>query len=235
MTDLAPTDDRLAETTPAEPAPPPTPVTAQELAAFLAARMCHDYISPAGAIVSGLDLLDDPSAQDMRDDALGLIATSARKLVALLQFDRIAFGASAAAESFDTRALEALTRDVFGHIRAELQWSVETSSLAKPAARTLLNLAQIAGAALPTGGVAALRVVAEDGETLITAHSTGARARLRPEVIDGLNGLPLGEGLGGHWVQAYYLRGIVEAAGGSLEVAVEPESVMVRARLPGVG
>ena len=114
--------------------------------------MCHDFISPAGAIVSGLDLLDDPTAQDMRDDALALIADSARKLVALLSFDRVAFGASAAAETFDPRELERLTQGVFAHERAKLDWSVEPASLSKPAARALLNLAQMCGAALPIGG-----------------------------------------------------------------------------------
>ena len=87
------------------PEPPAADATkpayrAAEIGAYLAARMCHDFISPAGAIASGLDLLDDPSAQDMRDDALNLITQSTRKLLALLEFDRVAFGASQAAESF---------------------------------------------------------------------------------------------------------------------------------------
>ena len=116
--------------------------------------MCHDFISPAGAIVSGLDLLEDPSAQDMRDDAMDLIADSARKLVALLAFDRVAFGASAAAEAFDPRELEKLTAGVFAHQRAELDWSVTAASLPKPVTRVLLNLAQICGGALPMGGTA---------------------------------------------------------------------------------
>ena len=225
-------DDTVPEIEPEAPAAP-KPVTAESLAAFLAARMCHDYISPAGAIISGLDLLEDPSAQDMRDEALNLIAASAKKLVALLQFDRIAFGSSAAAESFNVDALEALTRDVFAHIRAELVWAVEPAGLPKPAARALLNMAQIAGAALPTGGVATLTVtVDEAGETLITAQSAGARARLRPEVIAGLKGEPMADGLSGHWVQAYYLQGILATVGGTLESEVELENVVVRARLP---
>ena len=49
---------------------------AAQIAAYLAARMCHDFISPVSAIVSGLDLLEDPEAQDMREDAMGLIAAS---------------------------------------------------------------------------------------------------------------------------------------------------------------
>ena len=208
--------------------PPPQP---HELAAHLAARLCHDFISPAGAIMSGLDLLNDPEAQDMRDDALRLIAASSEKLVALLAFDRVAFGASAAAETFDVRGLEKLTRDVFAHVRADLDWAVEADSLSKPVARVLLNLAQIGAGTLPTGGTARLTVTAGDGETEVCVRAEGAKARLRPEVADGLEGLPLGDGLGGHWVQAYYLKGLVDAADGALDVETSETVITIRARL----
>ena len=163
---------------------PPQPRTA-EVAAFLAARMCHDFISPASAIVSGLDLLDDPSAQDMREDAMSLIASSARKLADLLSFTRVAFGASASAETFDVRELGKLATDIFTHIRAELDWQVETDAVNKPAARTLLNLAQLAGAALPIGGVAKVRAVADGTNLAISVEAEGTRARLRQEILDG--------------------------------------------------
>ena len=222
-------DAELADASAPSPAPQ---VGAAEFAAFLAARMCHDYISPAGAIVSGLDLLEDPSAQDMRAEAMELIAASAKKLVAALSFDRVAFGSSASAESFDPRQLETLTRDVFAHVRADVDWSVEATVLNKPAARTLLNLAQIGAGVLPMGGLA--RVTArQEGEQLVVAvRATGPRVRMRPEVLSGLSGQALGEGLGGHWVQAYYLRLIVDGAGGSLEVAAGDVDVCVTARLP---
>ena len=146
----------------------PAVIHPAELAAWLAARMCHDFISPASAIVSGLDLLEDPSAQDMREEAMGLIANSAKKLADMLSFCRVAFGASASAETFDARELEKLAQGAFGHMRATLDWQVDTPSVNKPAARTLLNLAQMAGAALPTGGEARLRAVQED-EALVIA------------------------------------------------------------------
>lgn len=207
-------------------------IRSAELAAFLAARMCHDFISPASAIVSGLDLLDDPSAQDMREEAMGLIATSARKLSDLLQFSRVAFGASASAETFDARELEKLARGVFGHMRAELEWLVEVPAVNKPAARALLNLAQMAGAALPTGGVARVRAVQEGASLAIAADAGGPRARLRPEVLRGLRGEPLGEGLHGHWVQAYYLHLFLTDAGGRVFADVNEERVVFAATVP---
>jgi histidine phosphotransferase ChpT len=138
----------------AEPAPPPP--NRADLAAHLAGRLCHDLISPVSAIVSGLDLLDDPSAQDMRDDAMNLIAQSARKLASALSFARVAYGSSSSAETFDPRDLEVLARGLFAHVRAELDWAVGVERMPKPAARALLNLAQLGATALPTGGMAHL-------------------------------------------------------------------------------
>ena len=126
------------------------PVKPAELAAYLAARLGNDFISPASAIVSGLDLLEDPSAQDMRDDAMSLISASAHKLAEQLAFCRVAFGASATAETFDGREREKRARGVGGHMRAELDWAVEAPAVNKPTARALLKLSQIAGGALPT-------------------------------------------------------------------------------------
>ncbi len=212
---------------------PQPAVRPAELAAFLAARMCHDFISPASAISSGLDLLDDPSAQDMREEAMGLIASSARKLADQLAFCRVAFGASASAETFDARDLHKLAEGVFGHMRANLEWTVEVPAINKPSARTLLNLAQLAGAALPMGGTARLRAVQEDAAVVIAIEAEGARARLRPEVLAGLKGEPLPEGaLHGHWVQAYYVHLFVADAGGRVFAEASDERVIFAATLP---
>ena len=210
----------------------PASIRPAEIAAYLAARMCHDFISPASAIASGLDLLEDPSAQDMREEAMGLIISSSKKLADLLSFCRVAFGASSSAETFDARELEKLAQGVFGHMRAELVWNVDTPAVQKPAARTLLNLAQMAGAALPTGGIAKVRAVQEANAIAIAIESSGPRARLRPEVLAGLSGQPLGEGLHGHWVQAYYVHLFVEDAGGRVFAEVQPERVVFAATLP---
>lgn len=213
------------------PAAKPVPRTA-EVAAYLAARMCHDFISPASAIVSGLDLLEDPSAQDMREEAMGLIEGSARKLADLLSFSRVAFGASASAETFDVRELEKLAAGLFKHMRAELDWQVETPAVNKPAARVLLNLSQMAGAALPTGGTAKVRAVAEGASYAIAIEATGARPRMKPEVLAGLAGEAMGEGLHGHWVQAYYVHLFMTDAGGRVFVDVADQKITFAATLP---
>jgi len=224
------TDTTASETVPTAPAP--VDVNGPDFAAMLAARLCHDFISPASAIVSGLDLLEDPSAQDMREDAMSLIASSARKLADMLQFTRVAFGASASAENFDSRELEKLAQGVFDHVRPTMVWAIEPSVINKPSTRALLNIAQLAASALPAGGVATLRGVAAEGRFLITSDSVGPRARLRPEVLAGLKGEPLVEGLGGPWVQAAYLHALVRAAGGQVAVEVAEDRISLACWVP---
>lgn len=80
---------------PATPAPQPAggpapAVSPVEFATRLAARLCHDFASPMTAIASGLDLIGDPSAQDMREEAMDLLAVGGKKLGAILSFSRIA-------------------------------------------------------------------------------------------------------------------------------------------------
>jgi histidine phosphotransferase ChpT len=217
---------------PAEAAPPAILPSAAELSATVAARLCHDFISPASAIVSGLDLLEDPDSQDMREDAMSLITASARKLADHLAFARVAFGASAAADTFDTRALKTLIEGVYAHVRAELNWDVALDAVNKPAARALLNLAQIGAGAMPTGGVATITAVQDGDFQVVGIRGESPKVRLRAEVIDGLNGKPLGEGLAGHWVQAYYLNRLVAEAGGALSFESSEERMSAQARVP---
>ena len=194
------------------------PVSAADLASQLSARLCHDFVSPASAIVSGLDLLEDPSAADMRDDAMNLIAASAKKLVSAAGL--LAGGVRllhASAESFDTRELERLTQRRL-RPRAARVWpggSIRRCCPRRPA-RALLNLAQIGATALPTGGdrddpepsVAGRRRAAGGGGGR-RAGATAAGGGQRPSGARSWT-----DGLGGHWVQAYFLHQLLKSVGG---------------------
>lgn len=225
------TPEQGSETeTPAKVAALPNP---HELATQLVAKLCHDFISPTGAIISGLDLLSDPSAQDMRDDAVNLIQTSATKLVTLVHFARVAFGAATSAEAFSAKELNKTLSDVFSTMRATLDFDVADEVVfEKPAARALMNLGYIAGNALPTGGTATLRREETDEAIILTAQSNGPRARLKPEAVEGLNGQPLSDGLSGQWIQPFWLHSVVQEAGGTLEVTLEPDSLGIKIVLP---
>lgn len=208
------------------------PMDGPELASLIAAKLCHDFISPSGAIMSGLDLLNDPSAADMKDDALSLITDSARKMVALVQFCRVAFGAATTAERFTADELKALVDGVTEGGRATLDWRLDGADFGKPAARALVNLAYLTVAALPTGGAAVVSSRREGGAIIIEGVAEGARARLKPEAASGLSGQRLTEGLAGQWIQPYWLWLTARQAGGGLTTEVTEGRVSMTARMP---
>ncbi|MFN3557961.1 MAG: histidine phosphotransferase ChpT [Brevundimonas sp.] len=217
----------------AQPSAPPSGLPdGQALATLVAGKLCHDFISPAGAISSGLDLLKDPTAQDMRDDAMGLIEASAKKMIALVSFARVAFGAATSAERFSAEELGALVSGLTEGGRATLNWAVTDGTYSKPQARALVNLAYLTMAALPSGGAATIRThVASDG-VVLEGVAEGARARLKGEAVAGLAGQPLTEGLPGQWIQPYWLWLTVHDAGGTLDVQVDEGRVALVARMP---
>ena len=204
----------------------------QALAALVAGKLCHDFISPAGAISSGLDLLKDPTAQDMRDDAMGLIEASAKKMVALVAFARVAFGASTSAERFSGAELGDLVAGMAEGGRATLDWRADGGDYSKAEARALVNLAWLTMAALPSGGAAVVSTRRDGGGLEITGLAEGARARLKPEAVAGLAGRPLGEGLQGQWIQPYWLWLTANDAGGTLEVQADEGRVSLIAHMP---
>lgn len=222
----------MTSITDADAAPIALPVDGTELATYLAAKLCHDFISPSGAIVSGLDLMQDPAAQDMRDDALALIEQSARKMVALVHYARVAFGAATTSERFTARELEGLLNGVAQGGRAVLDWRIAQGEFSKPQARALTNLAYLTVAALPMGGSAVIQSRVEDGFLYLEGFAEGARARLKPEAAAGLAGQRLTEGLAGQWIQPYWLWLTVTEAGGALHVKVEDGKVALVARMP---
>lgn len=202
------------------------------LASFLAAKLCHDFASPAGAVINGLDMMRDPDNQDMREDFMGLVETSAKKLLAMVHFARVAFGAATSAESFASDEVEALAQSAFEGIRPDLAWTSGIDRFSKPQARAVLNLAQIAGGALATGGLVKLSVTPSDGVLTLEADARGPRARLKQEVSTGLSGQTLTEGLAGQWTQPYWLFTTVSEAGGSLVTDLGDERVTIRITMP---
>jgi histidine phosphotransferase ChpT len=204
---------------------------APELASRLAARLCHDFMGPTGAILSGLELLDDASSPVPREEALSLVRDSARALTAQLTFARAAFGA--ADGEVGGEELESLARGLFEATRSTLDWDVPPRVLPGATARILLNLVQIAAAGAAAGGVvrASLRTWG-DGGTRLVIEALGEKARLYPDVLAGLNG-EARQGMAGRWVQGAFVHAIVAAAGGRVEAVSGSQGVTFTATIQG--
>jgi histidine phosphotransferase ChpT len=168
----------------------------------------------------------------MRDDAMGLIEASARKMVALVAFARVAFGAATSAERFSGAELGELVSGLTEGGRATLAWQVDDTSYSKAQSRALVNLAYLTMAALPSGGVATIVTRTGASGLVIEGQAEGARARLKGEAVAGLAGQPLTEGLPGQWIQPYWLWLTAHDAGGALDVHTEEGRVVLTVHMP---
>lgn len=173
-----------------------------DLAALLCSRVCHDVISPVGAINNGLELLDEGGADE---DALDLIRTSALNASVRLKFARLAFGASGSAgASIDTGEAEKAAKDFAdADKKVEVTWSGPRAIVPKNRVKLLLNLFLVAYGAIPRGGN--LDVTLENPETdaVFEVTAKGKMMRVPGKFSELLEGREE-EAVDAHAVQPYY-------------------------------
>jgi histidine phosphotransferase ChpT len=201
-----------------------------DLAALLCSRVCHDVISPVGAIVNGLEVLEGESDASMRDFALELIRKSARQASARLQFARLAFGAAGSAgASIDLGDAEQVARGLFLDDKVSLAWSAPRTLLPKNQVKLLLNLLVIAITAVPRGGSVTVSVSGTAEACAFELKSKGLNARIPPHVQDLLAGAPESGAVDAHGIQAFYAGMIAREAQMKVAMAIEGDEVVIRA------
>lgn len=201
-----------------------------DLAALLSSRICHDVISPVGAIVNGLEVLEDEKDAEMRGFALDLIKKSARTASARLQFCRLAFGAAGSAgASIDTGDAEQVARGLLADDKTRLEWAVTRVLMPKNKVKLVLNLCLIAAAAIPRGGVIKVAIGDTDGTARIVVEATGPNARIASHVPQLLAGKPEANSVDAHGIQAYYTGLVADAADLKLALTASGDTVRIEA------
>ena len=210
------------------------PVTLEplELAALLCSRVCHDLISPTGAIVNGLEVLEEQeSDEETRTFALDLIKKSARTASARLQFCRIAFGAAASAGAqVDTGDAETMARGFMEDEKTKLTWNVPRALLPKNRVKLLLNMLVIATQTIPRGGMLTVDVVGE-GETIgFRIVAAGLNARIPQHIPMLLEGSSESGTVDAHAIQPFYTGLLARACGVGVGLMAEVETIVVATR-----
>ncbi len=204
-------------------------VSPVDFASLLCSRLCHDLLSPIGALNNGLELLADETDPAMRARCMELLADSARVSASKLKFFRLAFGAAGGfGEEVATGEARAAIEGLIGeNKRIELDWVVEVPTMPKAAIKVLLNLVLIARESLVRGG--RMEIGGEDnaGHLEIVVKVEGARLVLDPEIRRTLI-----EGQGSDEVTpraaaAYMVHALVTESGGSMQVFEPDEGVMI--------
>ena len=170
-------------------------LSAPDLAAMLCSRVCHDLINPVGAIGNGLDALEDPSQEAMRDLAVDLIKGAARQALAKLEFARLAYGASSTAGTeFDTRECERVARLYYSIEKAELKWDFDPVMVPKNTGKLLMNMLLISSEAVFRGGMVTVHVSGPPGKESIEIEATSdAEKRQKTLIPSGVEALISGK------------------------------------------
>lgn len=205
-----------------------------ELASLLCSRLCHDMLSPVGALSNGLELLADEKDPEMRKRCFELLEQSARISADKLKFFRLAFGA---AGGFGDMVPVAEARAVIDALvgnngRIEVRWALGGDSLPKPAVKTMLNLALIGIEALVRGGTLDIGAELREGASEIVIRAAGPRIAFDPVVGQALEGkLPPAE-LSSKTAPAAMIEQLAASIGGGLQYALSDEALVMGAVLP---
>lgn len=201
-----------------------------DLAALLCSRICHDLISPVGAINNGIELFDEGGAEE---DALQLIRMSAVNASARLQFARIAFGAAGSAGSeIDSGDAENVAKNFMQNEKANLDWQAPRLLLPKNEVKLLLNLVLIANASIPRGGDIYVSIREENGKRNFQLKVSGKMLRVPPKFLELYNGQTPSEPIDAHAIQPYYTLLLSQLSNMPIAIQALPEVITFTAGQP---
>jgi histidine phosphotransferase ChpT len=202
---------------------------ALELAALLCSRVCHDLISPVGAIVNGLEVLDDDPKPEDREFALDLIRKSAKTASARLQFCRLAFGAAGSSGAqIDLGDAQNMARGHLEDGKTKITWNLPRVLLPKNRVKLLLNMMVIAQQTIPRGGTLTVDPIGEGEAIGFRVAAAGLNARMPQNIAELLSSGHV-TAVDAHAVQPYYTRLLAQACGLNVALAPEGDAVVVTA------
>ena len=205
-----------------------------DLAALLCSRLCHDMLSPVGALSNGLELLADETDEEMRKQCVELLEQSAKISTDKLKFFRLAFGAAggfgeAVPVEEAQEVVSALAADAK---RVELNWGISGNTLPKPAIKVLLNLSQIALDALVRGGTLDIEAERRDGNVEIVARATGDRIAFDETIGQALQGELGPSEISSRTAAAHMIALLAQEMGGGLQYALSDDALVLGGVLP---
>jgi len=205
-----------------------------DLAALMCSRLCHDLLSPVGALSNGLELLADENDPEMRQRCIELLEQSAKISTDKLKFFRLAFGAAGGfGESVPVEEAQEVIRSLVADAkRVDLNWAMTETMLPKPAIKVLLNIAQIALEALVRGGTLALGAERRDGNVEIVARATGERIAFDEMVGAALQGELEASQINSRTAAAHMIALVAEELGGGLQYKLAGGVLVLGAVIP---
>ena len=208
----------------------PVELGALDLAALLSSRICHDIISPVGAIINGLEVLDEEKDEGMKAFAFDLIRKSATQASAKLQFARLAFGAAGSAGAeIDLGDAEKVAVGYMKGEKPEFSFTAPRAFMAKDRVKLLLNLILLANAAIPRGGEVSVTVSGDAAAPRFVIRASGTNARI-PQAFERLVPGTMEPGtVDAHGIQGYYTGALARAVGMTVSARHDGDAIVIEA------
>ena len=205
-----------------------------EMASLLCSRLCHDLLSPVGALSNGLELLADEKDPEMRKRCFELLEQSAKISADKLKFFRLAFGAAGGfGELVPVDEPRSLVDALIGNNgRITANWALGAPALPKTAVKVLLNLSMIAIEALVRGGTLDIGADLREGASEIVIRAAGPKIAFDPVIGRALDGSLEARELSSRTAPAYMLYQLAASTGGGLQFALSDDALVMGAVLP---
>jgi histidine phosphotransferase ChpT len=201
-----------------------------DFSAFLVSRVCHDLVGPLGAVVNGLEVLEDERDAGMREDALKIVTSSAEQALARLQFMRIAFGAAGSAGAeLDLGEVGRLVSGLLSGTKVELRWNAPQIHWPKDWAKLLMNAAVLAADCLPRGGVVTVETSTDQAAPSFRIEGISPHVRVLEEVERGVRG-EAGDGiLDARGIQPYLAYKLARGVNAGLTLTTREGGILLAA------
>lgn len=195
-----------------------TPDFSLRLAELLSSRLCHDLVTPIGAINTGLELFQENMVTLPKDsiEIMGLIQHSSQVASSRLSFFRTAFGSSGERTSFGEARV--LIENYFLKTKIEVEWKspFQNDLILENWGRLLLNAVLWVSECAPKGGVIHVSLP-EQASGKLSLHLSADSIILHQGTLEALEGKAALSELTPRTIPCYLIYSLAKKINGFLE------------------
>ena len=206
---------------------------ATDLASLISSRICHDLISPIGALNTAIEVLDDTESKEMHEDALKLIKLAASEASAKLSYLRIALGTNSTSKGvMNLDKLKLITENMFNTEKFSFTWDMSEIKLEKSIARILLNILMLSIQSIPRGGKVTIKIEEKSDKLKLVTSANGIKSRLDKQTEDAFKGILPSEEIDGRVIQSFFTGILIDDLNCRIEAFKTDGNVIFNVTIP---
>ncbi len=196
---------------------------------LMASKICHDLISPIGAVSNGIEFLEDME-EDVDEEAIKLISFSATQASSKLKAFRIAYGAGGSDPNIKLEDIHKIFADyIAGDKRITQDWDYNqplgVNDPPKGFCKLLLCCLLLLCDTLPKGG--SISVSGDDGDNSVKITSRGTDTAFREGYYEALTGDVSPDDLEPKTIHPYITKLLLQHYGYSIHVCESPDDSII--------